>query len=130
MAAPARVQVTGAKELRSAMKRMGADLKDLTRVNKAAAEVVADTARRRVPVLTGRLRKTLRAGATQRTGTVSAGSRLVPYAGPIHFGWPERNIEPQPFIYDALDERKGAVVELYEKRVEELIRKLDRETPG
>ena len=113
------------------MKRMGADLKDLTRVNKAAAEIVAEAARRRVPVgETKRLQKSIRAGATTKRGTVSAGSRLVEYAGPIHFGWPARNIDPNPFIYDALDERKGEVVSKYEQRVSDLVKKLDRETPG
>jgi len=32
---------------------------------------------------------------------VQAGRASVPYAGPIHWGWPARNIEPQPFLTDA-----------------------------
>lgn len=131
MAAPtARIQVTGAKELRRALKRMDADLKDLTRINKSAAEIVARTARERAPVLTGRLRNTIKVGATRTRGTVSAGNRgNVPYAGPIHFGWPQRNISPQPFIYDALDERRSEVVELYQTRVADLVTRVGRETP-
>jgi hypothetical protein len=112
------------------MKRMGADLSDLTKINKQAAETVLDTARSLTPTRTGRLRKSLRAGATRTRGTVSAGGGLVEYAGPIHFGWPARNIEPNPFIYDALDARKGEVVDKYEAHIEALVRKLDRETPG
>ena len=131
MAAPAaRVQVTGAKELRRALKRMGADLSDLTKINREAAETVLKTARDRAPVQTGRLRRSLKAGATTTRGTVSAGGGLVPYAGPIHFGWPARNIEPNTFIYDALDEKKGEVVSKYEDRITDLVNKLDRETPG
>lgn len=108
---------------------MGADLKDITKVNRAAAEDVAQHARQRAPVLTGRLKRTIRAGATQKRGTVAAGSRLVVYAGPIHFGWPARNIGPQPFIYDALDERREEVVAKYAERVGELVRRVGRETP-
>jgi len=131
MAAPAaRVQVTGAKELRKAMQRMGADVSDLTKINREAARTVLEAARGLVPVQTGRLRKSMKAGATRTRGTVSAGDRLVEYAGPIHFGWPARNIEPQPFIYDALDARKDEVVDKYEAHIEALVRKLDRETPG
>ncbi len=128
-AGKARVQVTGAREFRAAMKKMGADLSDLTAINKAAAQKVADTARGRAPVLSGRLRGSIRAGATRTRGTVKAGTNGIPYAGVIHFGWPRHNIEPQPFIYDALDERKGEVIDAYEAHIEALVLKVGRETP-
>ena len=99
------VRVKGAAEFRAAMKRMGADLSDLTAINRQAAETVAGTARDKAPRLTGALESSIRAGATRTRGTVKAGSRAIPYAGVIHFGWPAHNISPQPFIYDALDER-------------------------
>jgi hypothetical protein len=54
---------------------------------------------------------------------VRAGRTSVPYAGPIHFGWPAHNIEPTPFLYDALDQRRSEVIDLYEQRVGDLIRK-------
>lgn len=111
------------------MKHMGADLSDLTAINKAAAQKVADTARGNAPVLTGRLAGSVRAGATRTRGTVKAGSNGIPYAGVIHFGWPRHNIAPQPFIYDALDERKGDVIEAYEAHIEALVEKVGRETP-
>ena len=127
---PARIQVEGAAELQRAMKRMGADLKDLTKVNRAASDIVAQDARVGAPRLTGALSRTIKPGARKTVGYVQAGSRLVPYAGPIHFGWPRRNIEPQLFLYDALESRRDQVVDVYEKRVSELVRRLDRETPG
>ena len=109
---------------------MGADLRDLTAVHREAADKGQGEARARVPRLTGALGKTIKSRVTETSARVEAGSRLVPYAGPIHFGWPRRNIEPQPFLYDALEGRQDQVVDLYEKRVVELVRKLDRETPG
>ncbi len=129
MAAQSGIKVSGAKEFRAAMKRMEADLKDYTAVNKRAAQMVADTARERAPVLTGALQGSIRPGATRTRGYVKAGGRGIPYAGPIHFGWPRRNIRPQPFIFDALDERKDAVVEQYERHIEALVEKVGRETP-
>jgi len=123
------IQVQGAKELRAALKRMGADLVDLTAINKAAAEKVAESARDIVPHLTGALGGTIKATATRTRGRVQAGSRPVPYAGPIHFGWPARNISPQPFLYEALDERRDEVVEAYEAHIEALVEKVGRETP-
>lgn len=130
MAAPAaRIQVTGAVELRRALGRMGADLKDMSKVNREAADIVASEARQRAPVRSGDLRRSVRGGATKTRGTVSAGKRGIPYAGVIHFGWPAHNIEPQPFIYDAVDEKRDDVVNLYRRRVDDLVRRVGRETP-
>ena len=123
------VKVTGAAELRRALRRMGDDLADLKAVHREASEMVAGEARSGAPVLTGRLRKTIRSGATKTRAYVSAGRKAVPYAAPIHFGWPARNIEAQPFLYDASDAKAEDVAALYIKRVDELVRRVGRETP-
>ena len=123
------VQVRGAAEFRRAMKNIGADLKDLTAINRQAAETVAESARDKVPKLTGALGSSIRAGATRTRGTVKAGARAIPYARVIHFGWPAHNISPQPFIYDALDDRTQEVIERYEAHIEALVEKVGRETP-
>jgi hypothetical protein len=125
----ARIQVEGAVELRRALKRMGADLKDLTKINREAAEVVAGDARSNAPRLTGKLAGSIKGRATKTRATVTAGSRFIPYAGPIHFGWPARNISPQPFLYDAIDRRRDEVVRKYQERVGELVVRVGRETP-
>jgi len=123
------IQVTGAKELRSALKRMGADLSDLRAINLSAAKVVAADAKARAPRRSGALANSIRPLATRTTGSVAAGRTMVPYAGPIHFGWPARNIEPQPFLYEALDNRSGEVVQKYEDEVARLVTRVGRETP-
>jgi hypothetical protein len=106
-------------------------IQDFTRVGQAAADIVAGEARGLSPLgETGRLRKSIRTRASKTRSSVAAGRQSVIYAGVIHFGWPHHNIEPQPFLYDALDKRKTDVFALYEKRITELVRKLDRETPG
>ncbi len=111
------------------MKNMGADLSDLTAINKRGAQAVAETARDNAPVLSGTLRGSVKAGATRTRGTVRAGGKAIPYAGVIHFGWPAHNIKPQPFIYDAMDERRGDVIDQYERHIEALVEKVARETP-
>ncbi len=125
----ARIQVTGAKELRVALKRMGADVKDLSVIHREAAEDVASAARQRAPVLSGALQGSIRAKGTKTRGTVTAGGRGLPYAGPIHFGWPAHSIAPNPFIFDALDARKDEVVQRYERRIGDLVERVGRETP-
>jgi hypothetical protein len=129
-ASGARVEVEGAKELRRALKRMGDDLADLRAINLEAAQAVADQARERVPVASGRLRGSIKPRATKTRGYVTAGNnRLVPYAGPIHFGWHRRHIVPQPFLFDALDERRDDIVRKYQARVGDLVERVGRETP-
>ena len=124
------VRVRGAAELRRALGNMEDGVKDLTRVQRDAADIVAQESRGLVPVGDGTLRGSIKSRASKTRSSVAAGRRSVVYAGVIHFGWPRHNIEPQPFLYEALDKRHDEVVKLYEDRVSALVRKLDRETPG
>jgi hypothetical protein len=110
---------------------MGASTADMTAINRAAADIVATQARDLVPVMSGRLRNTVASRARKTSGRVIAGrGRAIPYAGVIHFGWPGHNIDPNPFLYDALDIRKGEVVAKYQQHVAGLVDRLERETPG
>jgi hypothetical protein len=43
----------------------------------------------------------VRGSGTQAAAIVRAGRAAVPYAGPIHWGWPSRHIKAQPWLYDA-----------------------------
>jgi HK97 gp10 family phage protein len=130
VAGKAAVEVEGAKELRKAMKHMGADLKDLTKANKAAAQPVYERSKDIVPHVSGALGRTIRVSATRTRASILAGRNGVPYAGPIHFGWRRRNIEPQPFLTDALAEKRQEVADIYGAYVGDLVKRLDRETPG
>ena len=118
-----RIEVEGAKQLARAFRQVEGGLADLKAVHKDAAEIVATQARFEVPVRSGLLKSTIRSAGQARAGVVRAGFARVPYAGVIHFGWPRRNISPQPFLYDALDERTGEVLGKYKDNVDRLIRK-------
>lgn len=114
-------QIEGLKEVNAALRSMSkATRDDMKETHKKAAAIVIDGAKRFVPVRTGRLAASIRDGSTQRMGRVRVGSASVPYAGPIHFGWPARAIRPQPFIYDALDGRRDEVVRVYVRRIDSL----------
>jgi len=120
----AAVEVEGARELRRALLELGYDVaNDLKTVNLEGAEQVLEVALRRVPVRTGRLRDTVRASATKTRGSIRAGFKRIPYAGPVHFGWPARNIQPNPFLYDAMDERRDEVVQAYSDNITNLRKK-------
>ena len=129
MARAPRIQIEGLREARRKIRAISDDYKtEMKDTHRAAAEVVADQAKFEVPVRSGRLRASIRTGATTTRGQVKAGGYGVKYAGPIHFGVPRQtgrpaNIRPQPFIYEAADKRIRAVVDVYEERVAELIRR-------
>lgn len=126
--APA-IQVEGARELRKALKTMDSRLDDLKDAHTAAAAPVLSEAQHLVPVEDGGLFGSLRTNRRAAGVDILAGSARIPYAGPIHFGWPARNIEPQPFLYDALDARADEVRAAYEAHIDGLVRRFDREAP-
>ena len=109
------VEAEGMRELRKKLRRMDNGMDNLKGLHLDLAEIVADRAEALAPVRTGRLKQTIRAAGTQTAGRVRAGYKRIPYAGPVHFGWATRPnaakgwrggpIHPNPFLYDARDER-------------------------
>lgn len=65
-------------------------------------DIVLPVVRRECPVRTGALRNSLAVRSSLKEAKINAGNAKVPYAGPIHFGWPDRNIPENRFIYRAL----------------------------
>ncbi len=117
----ARVVVEGAAQLRRTLRQAGADMKILRDVNKAAAQVVASAAASSAPRRSGRLAGSIRAGATQRAGVVRAGRKSVPYAGPIHWGWPARNIRANPWLANTAQATESRWVDEYMQQLERAI---------
>jgi hypothetical protein len=116
-----KTEILGLREVQRDLNKLGDDTKNKMKdTHKEAAEVVVMGAKRLVPYRTGALAASIRALATKSSGRVRAGSASVPYSGPIHFGWPARQIKPQPFIYDALDGRRAEVAAVYVKRIDQL----------
>ena len=120
------IAIDGYKQLRRDVKAAGTHAVDMLKAaNREAAGIVADEARPKIPFRSGELVGTLRWSGTQRGGFVRMGSKAVPYAGPVHFGWPGRPnrqkgwrggpIRPNPFLYAAADKRVDEVIEVYER---------------
>lgn len=117
------VSIAGERELRRALRGVEGGIEDLKATHLEAAEIVRDAAEPLVPRQSGDLVGTVRAAGQARSAVVRAGKKAVPYAGVIHFGWPARDIEPQLYLYDALDDRREQVVEVYQDRVAALTKK-------
>ena len=119
---PGQVKIEGLREVNKALRDLSDDTKnEMKETHLAAARVVLPEAQRLAPFRTGQLSRSLVATATRTGGRIT--SKATPYAGPIHFGWPSRSIRPQPFVYEALDPRRDEVIEIYAKRMNQLIEK-------
>jgi len=122
------VKVEGLSKVRRDLKKLAKDVDygdQFLAVNKTLADAVAGESKNYVPVVSGALQGTIRAAASKTSGRVKVGFKAVPYAGPIHFGWPARFIKPQPFVYDAIDKRRDQIKDRYEQLIKKLIREND-----
>jgi hypothetical protein len=146
------VRVIGQKEFVKILKSLGDDaVNDIKKAHAEAAKIVEGTAKTLAPrhgatsVASGRpywrtpshasgqLAGTIRSSGQQRGGFVRAGKKLVPYVGPVHFGWPSRPnasknwqggpIRPNPFLYDALDKRREEVADAFAGYIDDIRRK-------
>lgn len=129
------IKVEGADELRRAFRQIDGDLgKALAAANKTAAEQVVEAALPAVPVRSGRLKSSVRALGSQRSGRAVAGKAGVPYAAAIHWGrkrgnvgWPPGNrmgrnvIQGRPFLWDAAQREVPAIEPKYHTEIMRLI---------
>jgi hypothetical protein len=134
---PITIKVEGARELRRALRKGGGDVQDMRQVHREIARDLAATSRPLVPHgATGKLAASLKGEGTQTKARIVAGSASVPYAGPIHFGWPSRPqpsrgvrggpIPPNPFLYTAIDRRRAEVMAAYQEHVERICAAVER----
>jgi hypothetical protein len=117
----AEVRIEGAKRFRSDLKRAGADLKAMNEAHAKVSAYVAGKAAPDAPVLTGRLRSSLRSSGQRGAAIVRLGSASLPYAGPIHYGWAARNIEPNPFVTETIDDEQAAWLHIYDDAVQAIL---------
>lgn len=105
------ITVEGAAALNRTLGALADDLEDLTTPNRRAAEVILDRAGPRTPRSSGALAASGRVDAGPDEATVVYDAE---YAGVIHNGWSERNIEPQPWLAETFGESTAAVTDVYE----------------
>lgn len=111
------VRIDGLGQLRRDLRKLGDNLADLKDANATVAGMVAAEAARRAPRRSGRLAGTLRGNRAAGGAAVMAGRAAVPYAGPIHWGWPARGIAAQPFAADAARALQPAWLAVYDRAI-------------
>lgn len=118
-----RVKVEGLNSTLRKMSKAGADATDMRAlIHEIGMLVVNDAA---PPRVSGALAGSIRAGRGKTKAVVRAGGAKVPYAGVVHYGWPARNIKPQPFILEALQRQRSNALGKLEEGIQEILRKND-----
>ena len=123
----AAVEVIGLNRLRKSMRAAGMEMGQLKALNREAAAAVAPTAKAMTPIgpgVRGHIQSSVRVGATQSAGVLRAGTGRAgrfPYGGPLHWGWPARNIKAQPWLMQAAQANEGRWTDIYQKGVEGIL---------
>ncbi len=116
-----RVSITGLNAALRALSQAGADAQSMKDLMHSVGMVVVNGAN--PPALTGRLSASVRAGRGKTKAVVRAGGARIPYAGVIHYGWPARNIAPNPFLSNALAAKRPEAFSVFEEGIQELLKK-------
>lgn len=118
------VRIEGGRALRATLKAAGSDLSELRDAHKRSATIAASAAAPLAPFRTGALRASVRASGTKTSGIIRAGTARVPYAKPIHWGWPARKITPTPFLSHGAQASEPVWITVYERAVDDALGKV------
>lgn len=119
------LEVRGARRLRRDLKRAGDDLEELKATHARVAAIVAATATSTAPRRSGRLAATVRPAGTKTQAVIRAGYARVPYANPIHWGWPRRGIRANPWLSEAAQTTEPAWYRAYALHVDQLLNRVE-----
>lgn len=125
-----RIRVTGLRELVRNMERAGVEAQDIKEIMFGAGEIVAKRAEQLAPVRTGRLVGNIRVGKAKNKASIKVGSARVPYARFVYFGKYDQAkgglyAKANPFIFDALKEKRQQVFDKIEVGIQNLLEKND-----
>jgi HK97 gp10 family phage protein len=125
-----RIKVTGLRELVRNMERAGVEAQDIKEIMFGAGEIVAKRAAQLAPVRTGRLVGNIRVGKAKNKASIKVGSARVPYARFVYFGKFDqakggKYAKENPFIYNALKEKRQQVFDKIELGMQDLLEKND-----
>ena len=117
------IRVEGLSRLSRALTKAGVDASDLKDTMHAIGMAVVNSAN--VPVRTGRLKSTLRAGRGKTKAVVRMGGRRAPYAGVIEYGWAARGIAGTGAVSAARDARKAESQRMIREGIDRILAKND-----
>ena len=119
------VKVAGLKELVRDLEKTGVQVADLRAAFTGIAAEARSLAVGFAPRRSGKLAGSIRGSAAKNYATVSAGGAKAPYAAPINYGWPRRNIQGAGFMQKADAAMRPRVLRDLVTAVDKLLREKD-----
>jgi phage gpG-like protein len=120
--AEANISIQGVKEVTDSLDKLARDLKSNIELNKELSTTLSQKASAMAPKLTGALASSVVGNPSAEKAQILAGSAAVPYAGVQEYGWPERNIRPQPYLNPAVKDNIGYIIEKYNDSIQAAIK--------
>lgn len=117
------IKTEGISKLNRAMLAAGKDAEDNRELMFRLGTIVADEAKSIAPRRSGKLIDAIRPGRGKTKAVVRAGFRSVPYAPVIHYGWADHGIEAQPYLLQALQNKRAEVIRVFELAIRDLTEK-------
>lgn len=123
-----RIVLEGDEQLKELLEDILLGLDDFREAGTGAAALVAQRAYDQAPRRSGTLAEDIRTFATKRNAGMRVGRKRIPYAGPIVGGHGSRSatrlqggyVLPNPFPFDALDDRRAAIEGTYHAFIDDL----------
>jgi hypothetical protein len=118
------VQVKGVRQLSKDLREFEGGVAELKDANEKAGKIVVAEAQRRAPRISGRLARSVKATRAAHRVKITGGGARVPYGPVIHWGWPQRNIRPQPFVTAAAYDTQPDWLDEYRREITRLAAKV------
>jgi hypothetical protein len=113
--------VEGLREAVKALEAAGVEIEELKEAMGRLAAEGADAVARHAPSRSGKLRASVRGNKAKGKAIVMAGRASVPYAGPVNYGWPKRNIRGRDFLAKADAEMGPRALQIFEDNINDII---------
>jgi phage gpG-like protein len=123
MAEAIEITLEGVKEAQAAIDKLARELESNLTLNKELSTTLAQKASAMAPRLTGALASSVVGNPSEKKAQILAGSASVPYAGVQEYGWPNRNIQAQPYLRPAVNDNINYIVAKYEDNIKDNIKK-------
>lgn len=123
MAEAISISVKGEEQVKAALAKVEKDIIDRSDLNKDLSDELSREASARAPRLTGELASTVKGNPSADKAQIVAGGGSVVYAGVIEYGWPEKNIQEQPYLRPAVYDNLNYIEEKYNDYIKSIIKR-------
>ena len=123
MAEAVSISITGEAEVKSALRQVEKDIKNRLDLNKELSTELSRKASAMAPKLTGALASSVKGNPSADKAQIVAGNDKVVYAGVQEYGWPEHNIQAQPYLRPAVYDNLIYIEQKYNNYIKSVIKK-------